>query len=126
MKTAVTLPCTLLLLFLFTGCELIDLVEPTPPEPPLADCIISDITTVDAEPGHFAKVIMTAKNRSWDLTAYQVGCEIKLKNGNTILERQQIYFGSLDPNESAIGEAWFTTITSHHEYERLEYTLVWY
>ncbi len=126
MKTTALLPSSLLMLFLASGCNLEDLLETPEPEIPTADCIITDITTVDGDGIHFAKVIMTAQNRSYETTAYNVSCEVKLKNGNTILERATIFFGDLEPGESAIAEAWLTKIVAHSDYERMEYSLGWF
>lgn len=93
----------------------------SPPE-----CQIISFTENDREPGHFARIVMTVQNTGSKSTAYNVGCEIKLKRGNTIIDRSGAGFGTLRPGEAAIDEAWFTRIEKHSEYDRAKITLFWY
>lgn len=110
-------------LFLFAGCD------PnsdfgilfSPPK-----CEITNIKMENASPGNFAKFIITAENTGDGATAENVGCTVKLKIGNTIIDRGSAYFGSLNPGESAIDEAWFSHITNQNEYDSYEITLFWY
>ena len=110
-------------LFLFIGCD------PnsdfgilfSPPK-----CDIVSIEKFDASPGNFAKFVITVKNTGDGATAENIGCEIKLKKDNTIIETDYAGFGSLNPGESAIGEAWFTRITNNSQYDYYEIILYWY
>lgn len=126
MKAMTALSCALLLLSFTPGCELMEMLEPTPPEPPLADCVVTELTKVDAGPGEPAKVILVVLNRSSDVAASGVSCELKVKSGNTILERTWVWVGDLEPGESAVENVWLSSIKSHSEYSVLEYELTWY
>jgi hypothetical protein len=88
-------------------------------------CEITGIQKYDASPGQFAKFVITAKNTG-EATAYNAGCNIKLKNGNTIIDWGYADFGTLESGESAIAEAWFTGITKQTDYQSYVITLYWY
>ena len=89
-------------------------------------CEITNIEKDNASPGNFAKFVITVENIGDGAIAEDAGCTIKLKIGNTIIDRGSAYFGSLNPGESAIDEAWFTNITNQNEYDSYEITLFWY
>ncbi len=89
-------------------------------------CQITNIEKDNASPGNFAKFVITVENTGDGATAESVGCTIKLKKGNTIIDRGYAYFGSLNPGESAIDEAWFTEIQYQSEYDTYEIILYWY
>ncbi len=90
------------------------------------DCAIISLEKKDDAPGQFAAIIMAVENTGSKSTAYDVGCYIKLKLGNTIIDWGSTSFGTLRPGEAAINEAWFTKIEKHSEYDRAEFTLFWY
>jgi hypothetical protein len=109
-------------LFLISGCSpdsLLGIIF-SPPH-----CEVSGIQKYDAAPGEFAKFVITVKNNG-EATAYDVGCSIKLKNGNTIIDWGNADFGTLESGESAIAEAWFTEITKQTDYQSYQMTLYWY
>jgi hypothetical protein len=89
-------------------------------------CVIVNIEKRDKAPGQFAKIVMTVQNTGDRATACNIGCEIRLKRGNLVIETRTAGFGTLKPGEAAIGEAWFTRIEKHTEYNFAEYTLFWY
>ena len=93
-------------------------------DPP--NCEITSLQKEDASPGQFAKFVITVKNGGSGATAYNVTCLVKLKNGNTIIDRGSAYFGSLNTGESAVAEAWFSNITSQDQYQSYDITLYWY
>ncbi len=110
------------LLLMSSGCN---------PDSPFAvaisppTCSIIDVTRIDASFPEFAKIRMTVENTG-EATAFDVGCEIKLKTGNTIIARGAISFGTLESQEACVGEDWFSQIQSHTEYDYAEYYLYWY
>ena len=89
-------------------------------------CEITDIEKDNASPGQFAKFVMTAMNVGDGATAYNAGCTVNLKNGNTIIDRGYAYFGTLNPGESAVAEAWFTQIDNQSQYQSYNIILYWY
>ncbi|MGH7495591.1 MAG: hypothetical protein ACREOO_24795 [bacterium] len=89
-------------------------------------CTIIGILKRDATGGGTAKIAMTVENVGDGATAYNVGCGIKLKRGNTIIESSSAIFGTLRAGEAAIDEVWFSRIEKHNEYHLAEYTLYWY
>ncbi len=108
--------------FLFTACSPdspIELVFSPP------TCAITEVDKIDASFPEFAKIKMTVENTG-DATAFDAGCSISLKIGNTIIERGAISFGTLSSGEACRGEAWFSQIRSHSEYDYAEYYLSWY
>jgi hypothetical protein len=88
-------------------------------------CAISSIEKRDEVPGRFARIVMTVQNTD-RATASNVGCEIRLKRGNIVIETSGAGFGTLKEGEAAIGEARFPRIEKHTEYDFAEYTLYWY
>lgn len=108
--------------FLFVGCNLDSLFGNATSS---SACIVESVQKYDAAPGQFAMFVITVRNTS-DATVFNVGCSVKLKNGNTIIDRGTGSFGSLDPEESAVDEVWFTEITTEADYQSYEITLFWY
>lgn len=92
----------------------------------LPECSIISVEKMDGADGGSAAIAMTVRNTGSNSTAYYVGCSIKLKRGNTIIDRGVAYFWTLRPGEAAIDEARFYRIEKHSEYDRVEYTLYWY
>ena len=88
------------------------------------DCIIENLERYDATPGQFARFVITVTNISGS-TLFNISCSVKLKIGDTIIDRGNVSFGSLDPGESAINEVWFSEISKHTDYEYYEITLYW-
>lgn len=110
------------MLFLFPACaDSPFAILFSPPE-----CQMFILEKKDHEPGHPAQIVMSVENTGSKNTAYSVGCSIKLKRGNTIIDRSVVGFGTLQPGEAAINEAWFSRIEKHSEYDHAEYTLYWY
>lgn len=89
-------------------------------------CEITNIQKYNASPGEFARFAITVINDGDGATAFNSGCIVKLKKGNTIIDRGYAYFGDLSQGESAIDEAWFTNITNQSQYDSYEITLYWY
>ncbi len=113
----------ILLLIFLSGCDadsplgiLFD-----PPE-----CEVTSLQKLDAQPGQFAKFIITVENTGTGATAYNVGCTVRLKQGNTFIESSGTYFGDLKERESSMSEVWFTSIDNHNQYSSAEVTLYWY
>ena len=72
-------------------------------------------------------VKITVKNVG-SKTGYNVSCTVKAFNGNTIIDTGFAYFADgsdIDPGESAIDDAIFFDLSSHNQYDRLEYDLDW-
>jgi hypothetical protein len=116
------LPSLLALLMTLSGCN------PDSPfgvmfSPPT--CGIVNTQKFDASFPTPATIRMTVKNTG-DATAYDVACEITLKCGDTIVDEDAVYFGTLASNESYAQDAWFWNITSHSEYTSADYFLYWF
>lgn len=109
------------LLFL-PGCDVEDILG-TAEHP---TCDVTRIQTYDAGMGTFATFAITAKNINGRLTAYNVGCSVKIRKGTTVIESNTGYFGTLSPGESAIEELWFTRFKSNSEYDNTIIELYWY
>jgi hypothetical protein len=113
----------ILVLFSLTGCD---------PNSPLSisisppNCDLISLEKYDGAFAVFAKDVLTVKNVGDGATAYNVGCTIELKRGNTIIDWGSASFGTLEPGESAIDKALFSEIQSHSEYESSKITLYWY
>lgn len=88
-------------------------------------CSIDAIEKTDASWPYPATISMTVRNTG-DATAFDVECQIKLKSGNTILDENAIYFGTLSSGESYAQHASFWNIHSHSDYGTAEYYLYWY
>lgn len=108
-------------LFFYT-CDIDRLLVPDCSAP---HCEIIEIEKTDYRPGHFARIILTAINSDGPV-AFYVACEIKLKKGNTIIERDYISFGTIRSGESVIDEAMLSKITTHDNYDYTEIKLFWY
>jgi len=100
------------------GC---DFIVPDAPR-----CQITSEQRFDATSSTFASTVLTATNVGNDRTAYNVSCDIDLVVGSTVIERETVYFGTIDPGQSVVGEAWFTMIESHGQYDFARYHLYWY
>lgn len=87
------------------------------------ECRITSLEKQDGAFAKFAKIVMTVENNGEGATAYDVGCIIKLKTGNTIIETSSAYFGTLKSGEAAIGVAAFSRIEKPSEYGYAEYKL---
>ena len=88
-------------------------------------CSILSIQKTDASWPYPATISMTVKNTG-DATAYDISCSIKLKSGNTIVDKGVIFFGTLQSQESYKQEGSFYQITTHTDYSNAEYDLGWY
>ncbi len=84
---------------------------------------ISRVASPDHSPVYFK---ITVQNVGSGATAYNIGCEIRLKKGNFIVDQSTAYFGYLKEGESTSGEADFYSITNLYEYSTEEITLYWY
>jgi hypothetical protein len=90
------------------------------------ECSITSIEKQDGAFAKFAKIFMKVENTGSGATAYDVGCIIKLKTGNTIIETSSAHFGTLKSGEAALDEVRFSRIEKHNEYGYAEYKLYWY
>ena len=70
---------------------------------------------------------ITVKN-SGNATGYNVSCDVQAKRGDLIVDSGFAYFadgGNIAPGESAVDEAIFFDLSSHSDYDDLEYELDW-
>jgi len=81
---------------------------------------------VDATSSSFAQFKVTVQNDGGGATAYNVGCTIKLKNGNYIVESETGFFGTLQSGESTSDAVWFTNIKTKSDYQSSEIQLYWW
>ena len=68
---------------------------------------------------------ITVINEGTDI-AYGIGCSIRLKSNNYIVDESSAYFGYLKENESKTEEALFIKIEDSSEYSYIEMHLYWY
>ncbi|MCF7808641.1 MAG: hypothetical protein K9M49_06410 [Candidatus Marinimicrobia bacterium] len=72
-------------------------------------------------------VKITVKNTG-NAIGYNVSCDVQAKRGNLIVDSGFAYFangGNITPGESAVDEAIFFNLSSHSDYDNLEYELDW-
>ncbi len=90
-------------------------------------CRIQNISAVEfpAFP-HFPQMTITVINDGDGPTAYHVGCILRLKNGNHILDDGLALFGTLYNGESRSDEIWFSDLKESDKISSKEILLYWY
>jgi hypothetical protein len=90
-------------------------------------CRIQQISDVEFPPyPKFPKMTITVINDGDGPTAMHVGCYVRLKNGNYILEDGIALFGTLYNGESRTDEIWFSGLEETDIINSKEITLYWY
>ena len=90
-------------------------------------CTLVSVQEVDGSAYSFAKFIVTVKNDGGGgSTAYNVGCMVKLKNGNYIVETETGYFGTLGDGESTSDEILFSNIKTKADYQTMDINFYWW
>ena len=122
MKNKFQLIFLILLLVTLSGCDVnspFSLIFNSP------KCRITDYS-MDFKKSGFTKMQITVVNDGDGPTAYNIGCSIRLKYGDYIVDESSAYFGYLNENESKTEEAIFTKIKDSYEYSYMEINLYWY
>lgn len=90
-------------------------------------CSIQNFSAVEFPPyPKFPKLSITVINDGGGPTAMHVGCYVRLKNGNHILQDGIASFGTLYDGESRTDEIWFSGLEKTDIITSIEYVLYWY
>ena len=89
-------------------------------------CSIQSITDIEFPNAGFPKSIITVINNGDGPTAYHVGCIVRLKNGNHILDDGLASFGTLFEGETRSDEIWFSGLKKTDVIEKKTIMLYWY
>lgn len=120
-----SMPLFLSFLLLFSSCE------PFPGEEPVQatnspHCVIVNQTSINFPASGFPKMEITVTNDGPGPTAYKVGCYVRLKKANQVIDEDNVLFGTLAKGKTATQEAWFPDLSSSSSYENIETELYWY
>lgn len=89
-------------------------------------CTIIEQTEIHIPSFGFPTMDITVKNNGDGPTAYDIGCYIKLKKGNHVVDEGGASFGTLYDRESKTERALFTKLRNASDYTTMEVTLYWY
>jgi len=90
------------------------------------ECRITNVSSVEFPESGFPKMTVTVVNRGDGPTAFSIGCYVKLKNGNYILDDGCAGFGTLLDGESRSEEIKFFDLEKSDYITSREITLYWY
>ncbi len=112
-----------LILLLFSGCN------PNSPlsvlfSPPKVDLV--NTHDINATSSSFFQIVVTVKNDGSGASACNVGCTIKLKNGNYKVESETGFFGTLNAGESTSDAVWFTNVKTSTDFQNVDITVYWW
>ena len=109
------------ILIILASCDIFEPEEPKKPKFEITNTV-KGMTSYDCP-----KITITVKNTG-NATGYNVSCDVQAIRGSTIIDDGFAYFasgGDIDPGMSAVDEAIFFDLSSHSDYDRLEYELDW-
>ena len=116
--------CLLFAASLFWGCEKdspANLLVNSP------ECrIVNKLELVQDSVFHFSKIKVRVQNTGEGPTAYNIGCYIKLKQGDFIVDQNGCGFGTLREGESVEYSVYFSKAKSSNDYSYMEVKLYWY
>jgi hypothetical protein len=122
MKNKSLIAILILLLATLSGCDVnspVSLIFNSP------KCRITNYSMNFQKTG-FTTLQITVVNNGDGPTAYNIGCSVRLKYGDYIVDESSAYFGYLNSNESKTEEAIFTKVKSSYDYSYMEINLYWY
>ena len=89
-------------------------------------CSIISMSEISFEHYSYADMSVTIKNNGDGPTAFDVGCYIKLKNGNLILDDGYGDFGTLDEGEAREEGIRFYDLEESDKIGYMEIVIYWY